>query len=53
MTSLVLVVTSLEDVTADMVIAALNERGVPLARVDPGDSATSPRPRPGTGSAAF
>lgn len=30
-------VTSLEDVTADMVIAALNRRGVPLVRVDPAD----------------
>ncbi|MGK5628497.1 ATP-grasp ribosomal peptide maturase [Streptomyces sp. URMC 123] len=34
---LVLIVTSLEDVTADRVIAALNEREVPLARVDPAD----------------
>jgi ATP-grasp ribosomal peptide maturase len=34
---LVLVVTSLEDVTADLVIAALNDREVPVARVDPGD----------------
>ncbi|MGH3158083.1 MAG: MvdC/MvdD family ATP grasp protein, partial [Streptosporangiaceae bacterium] len=33
----VLVVTSLEDVTADLVIAVLNERGVPVARIDPGD----------------
>ncbi|MFG1879558.1 ATP-grasp ribosomal peptide maturase [Sphaerisporangium sp. NPDC049003] len=37
MASLVLVVTSLEDVTADMVITALNERKVPVARVDPAD----------------
>ncbi|MFF8513211.1 ATP-grasp ribosomal peptide maturase [Streptomyces sp. NPDC015492] len=34
---LVLVITSLEDVTADLVIAALNEREVPVARVDPAD----------------
>ncbi|OKJ92673.1 hypothetical protein AMK26_34495 [Streptomyces sp. CB03234] len=34
---LVLVITSLEDVTADRVIAALNEREVPLVRVDPAD----------------
>lgn len=34
---LVLVITSLEDVTADLAIAALNERGVPVARVDPAD----------------
>ncbi|MFC4032895.1 ATP-grasp ribosomal peptide maturase [Streptomyces polygonati] len=33
----VLVVTSLEDVTADLVIAALNEREVLVVRVDPGD----------------
>ncbi|RDG33492.1 ATP-grasp ribosomal peptide maturase [Streptomyces corynorhini] len=33
----VLVVTSLEDVTADLVITALNEREVPVARVDPAD----------------
>ena len=31
----VLVVTSLEDVTADLVINALNQRGVPVTRVDP------------------
>jgi glutathione synthase/RimK-type ligase-like ATP-grasp enzyme len=31
----VLVVTSLEDVTADLVIAALNRRGVPVVRLDP------------------
>ncbi|MFH9420363.1 MvdC/MvdD family ATP grasp protein [Streptomyces sp. NPDC017529] len=37
MASTVLVITSLEDVTADWVIAALNERGVPVARVDPAD----------------
>lgn len=37
MASLVLVVTSLEDVTADLVIEALNEREVPVARVDPAD----------------
>jgi ATP-grasp ribosomal peptide maturase len=34
---LVLVITSLEDVTADRVIAALNERAVPVVRVDPAD----------------
>ncbi|MFI8194857.1 ATP-grasp ribosomal peptide maturase [Streptomyces sp. NPDC085946] len=34
---LVLVITSLEDVTADWVIGALNERGVPVVRVDPAD----------------
>ncbi|MGX1513503.1 ATP-grasp ribosomal peptide maturase [Streptomyces collinus] len=33
----VLVVTALEDVTADWVIAALNEREVPVVRVDPAD----------------
>ncbi|MFJ1595352.1 ATP-grasp ribosomal peptide maturase [Streptomyces sp. NPDC088261] len=37
MPSTVLVVTALEDFTADMVIAALNEREVPVARVDPAD----------------
>ncbi|MFJ6705699.1 MULTISPECIES: ATP-grasp ribosomal peptide maturase [unclassified Streptomyces] len=37
MASTVLVVTALEDVTADYVIAALNERGVPVVRVDPAD----------------
>lgn len=37
MTSTVLVVTALEDVTADLVIAALNERGAHVARVDPAD----------------
>ncbi|MEU7319594.1 ATP-grasp ribosomal peptide maturase [Streptomyces griseoviridis] len=37
MASTVLVVTALEDVTADRVIAALNEREVPVARVDPAD----------------
>ncbi|WP_248861246.1 MvdC/MvdD family ATP grasp protein, partial [Streptomyces halobius] len=35
MASTVLVVTALEDVTADWVIAALNEREVPVVRVDP------------------
>ncbi|WP_030786116.1 ATP-grasp ribosomal peptide maturase [Streptomyces sp. NRRL S-920] len=34
---LVLVITSLEDVTADRVIAALNERAVPVSRIDPAD----------------
>ncbi|GAA4241906.1 ATP-grasp ribosomal peptide maturase [Actinomadura meridiana] len=33
----VLVVTGLEDVTADLVIAALNDRQVPVVRVDPAD----------------
>jgi ATP-grasp ribosomal peptide maturase len=33
----VLVVTSLEDVTADLVIDALNRRAVPVVRVDPAD----------------
>lgn len=33
----VLVVTSLEDVTADLVITALNRRGVPVVRLDPAD----------------
>ncbi|MGW1073530.1 ATP-grasp ribosomal peptide maturase [Streptomyces sp. NPDC002537] len=37
MAPLVLVITSLEDVTADRVIAALNEREVPVARIDPAD----------------
>ncbi|MGW4443498.1 ATP-grasp ribosomal peptide maturase [Streptomyces sp. NPDC004682] len=37
MASTVLVVTALEDVTADRVIDALNEREVPVARVDPAD----------------
>ncbi|WP_432119143.1 ATP-grasp ribosomal peptide maturase [Streptomyces sp. bgisy032] len=37
MASTVLVVTALEDVTADLVVAALNEREVPVVRVDPAD----------------
>lgn len=37
MASTVLVVTALEDVTADWVIAALNEREVPVVRADPAD----------------
>ncbi|MCO6009331.1 ATP-grasp ribosomal peptide maturase [Actinoallomurus purpureus] len=37
MDGLVLVLTALEDVTADMVITALNELGAPVARVDPAD----------------
>lgn len=37
MASTVLVVTALEDVTADRDITALNEREVPVARVDPAD----------------
>jgi ATP-grasp ribosomal peptide maturase len=40
MTSTVLVATALEDVTADWVIAALNEREVPVVRVDPADIGT-------------
>ncbi|MFC9853856.1 ATP-grasp ribosomal peptide maturase [Streptomyces prasinus] len=38
MTSTVLVVTALEDVTADRVVAALNAREVPVVRVDPADT---------------
>lgn len=37
MASTVLVITALEDITADRVIAALNERAVPVVRVDPAD----------------
>ncbi|WP_435211456.1 ATP-grasp ribosomal peptide maturase [Streptomyces sp. bgisy034] len=37
MASTVLVVTALEDVTADLVIAELNAREVPVVRVDPAD----------------
>ncbi|MFG1685822.1 ATP-grasp ribosomal peptide maturase [Nonomuraea sp. NPDC049269] len=37
MSSTVLVITALEDVTADWVISALNERGVKVVRVDPAD----------------
>lgn len=37
MASTVLVVTALEDITADWVIAALNERETPVVRVDPAD----------------
>lgn len=37
MTSTVLVVTALEDFTADRVIVALNKREVPVVRVDPAD----------------
>ncbi|MFV0126717.1 ATP-grasp ribosomal peptide maturase [Streptomyces sp. HMX112] len=33
----VLILTSREDVTADMVVAVLHERGVPLVRLDPAD----------------
>ncbi len=40
MDPLVLVVTSLEDVTADLVITALNERDVAIARIDPADIGT-------------
>ncbi|MER6314396.1 ATP-grasp ribosomal peptide maturase [Streptomyces sp. NPDC001581] len=41
MTSTILVVTALEDVTADMVISELNEREVPVVRVDPADIGTA------------
>ncbi|MEU9157287.1 ATP-grasp ribosomal peptide maturase [Streptomyces sp. NPDC048417] len=37
MESVVLVLTALEDVTADRVVEALNERGTAVVRVDPGD----------------
>ncbi|MFD8521888.1 hypothetical protein ACFV2D_17970 [Streptomyces capillispiralis] len=37
MASTVLVVTALEDVTADLVVAGLNAREVPVVRVDPAD----------------
>lgn len=37
MTSTVLVLTALEDVTADRVVEALNERAVPVVRADPAD----------------
>ncbi|MFI9718224.1 ATP-grasp ribosomal peptide maturase [Streptomyces sp. NPDC052396] len=37
MASTVLVVTALEDITADWVITALNEREVPVVRLDPAD----------------
>ncbi|MFG2170582.1 ATP-grasp ribosomal peptide maturase [Streptomyces niveus] len=37
MASTVLVVTAVEDITADWVVAALNEREVAVARVDPAD----------------
>ncbi|MGX1885441.1 ATP-grasp ribosomal peptide maturase [Streptomyces sp. NPDC055287] len=37
MASTVLVVTALEDVTADWVVSALNERAVPVVRLDPAD----------------
>ncbi|MEU0439873.1 ATP-grasp ribosomal peptide maturase [Streptomyces sp. NPDC006186] len=40
MTDAVLVVTALDDVTADWVIAALNRRAVPVVRVDPADIGT-------------
>ncbi|MFF8828373.1 ATP-grasp ribosomal peptide maturase [Streptomyces sp. NPDC015131] len=33
----VLILTSAQDVTADMVVAELHERGVPLVRLDPAD----------------
>ncbi|MFJ7206225.1 ATP-grasp ribosomal peptide maturase [Streptomyces sp. NPDC098789] len=41
MTSTILVVTALEDITADMVISVLNEREVPVVRVDPADIGTA------------
>lgn len=37
----VVVATRLDDVTADLVIAELNERGVPVVRLDPGDFPSS------------
>lgn len=37
MSGTVLIVTALEDVTADMVIKALNRRGAPVVRLDPAD----------------
>lgn len=37
MASTVLVLTALEDVTADLVVSALNDREVPVVRVDPAD----------------
>jgi hypothetical protein len=37
MAHVVLVLTSLEDVTADLVISALNDRRVRVVRVDPAD----------------
>ncbi|MFH9584191.1 ATP-grasp ribosomal peptide maturase [Streptomyces luteogriseus] len=37
MASTVLVITALEDFTADLVIRALNEREVPVVRIDPAD----------------
>ncbi|MFF8399187.1 ATP-grasp ribosomal peptide maturase [Streptomyces sp. NPDC016172] len=37
MAATVLVITALEDVTADLVIHVLNERDVPVVRVDPAD----------------
>ncbi|MEV7386652.1 ATP-grasp ribosomal peptide maturase [Streptomyces sp. NPDC091215] len=37
MAAVVLVLTALEDVTADRVVEALNERGATVVRVDPGD----------------
>ncbi|MGY3677158.1 MvdC/MvdD family ATP grasp protein [Streptomyces sp. TE33382] len=37
MTSTILVVTALEDVTADLVISVLNEREMSVARVDPAE----------------
>jgi hypothetical protein len=37
----VLVVTSLKDVTADLVITALNRRGVPVVRADSADIASA------------
>lgn len=40
-TSSVLVVTSIDDPTADMVIAELHDRGVPVVRFDSGDFPTT------------
>ncbi|MFK0104841.1 ATP-grasp ribosomal peptide maturase [Streptomyces sp. NPDC091217] len=41
MGAVVLVLTALEDVTADRVIEALNERGATVVRVDPGDAGST------------
>lgn len=55
MTSTILVVTALEDVTADLVISVLNEREVPVVRVDPADigAGLSFGARIGTGAPAW
>ncbi|MFD4241534.1 ATP-grasp ribosomal peptide maturase [Streptomyces sp. NPDC058525] len=55
MTSTILVLTALEDVTADLVISALNEREVPVVRADPADigAGLSCGARIGGGAAAW